>query len=141
MGPESHSRRSLHGQCRRAHSRKVEPPAERYAGGTQAVRLHGKHRRVRRAGDGVRAAHRGAHQNLWEAVRTGVIFRSDDSYRFLHDRVQEAAYSLIPEELRAETHLRIGMLMASHTPPDKLEEVSFEIANQLNRGAHLIAST
>jgi PAS domain S-box-containing protein len=80
------------------------------------------------------------HGQLWEAVRTGLIFRSDDSYRFLHDRVQEAAYSLIPQELRAETHLRIGMLMASHTASDKLEEEIFEIANQLNRGSHLITS-
>ena len=80
------------------------------------------------------------HRQLWEAVRTGLIFRSEDSYRFLHDRVQEAAYSLIPRELRAEAHLRIGMLMASHTPSDKLEEEIFEIANQLNRGSHLIAS-
>ena len=81
------------------------------------------------------------HGQLWEAVRTGLIFRSEDSYRFLHDRVQEAAYSLIPQELRAEAHLRIGMLMASHTSPDKLEEAVFEIVNQLNRGAHLFTST
>ena len=80
------------------------------------------------------------HGQLWEAVRTGLIFRSEDSYRFLHDRVQEAAYSLIPQELRAEAHLRIGMLMASHTSPDKLEEEIFEIVNQLNRGSHLITS-
>ena len=80
------------------------------------------------------------HGQLWEAVRAGLIFRSEDSYRFLHDRVQEAAYSLIPQELRAEAHLRIGMLMASHTSPDKLEEGIFEIVNQLNRGAHLITS-
>src|SRR5262249_17386399 len=64
---------------------------------------------------------------LWEAVRTGLIFRSQDSYRFLHDRVQEAAYSLIPEELRAEAHLRIGRLLAAQTPPDKQEERIFEI--------------
>jgi PAS domain S-box-containing protein len=80
------------------------------------------------------------HGQLWEAVRTGLIFRSEDSYRFLHDRVQEAAYSLIPQESRAEAHLRIGMLMASHTSPQKLEEGIFEIANQLNRGSHLITS-
>jgi predicted ATPase/transcriptional regulator with GAF, ATPase, and Fis domain len=80
------------------------------------------------------------HGQLWEAVRTGLIFRSEDSYRFLHDRVQEAAYSLIPEESRAEAHLRIGMLMASHTPPDKLEDGIFEIVNQLNRGSQLITS-
>jgi PAS domain S-box-containing protein len=80
------------------------------------------------------------HGQLWEAVRTGLIFRSEDSYRFLHDRVQEAAYSLIPQELRAEAHLRIGFLMASHTSPDKLEDGIFEIANQLNRGSHLVTS-
>ena len=80
------------------------------------------------------------HDHLWEAVRSGLIFRADDSYRFLHDRVQEAAYSLIPKELRAEAHLRIGMLLAAHTPPAKREEAIFEIVNQLNRGSHLIAS-
>ena len=76
----------------------------------------------------------------WEAVRSGLIFRAEDSYRFLHDRVQEAAYSLIPEELRAEAHLRIGMLLAAHTPPEKRDEAIFEIVNQLNRGSHLITS-
>ena len=80
------------------------------------------------------------HDHLWEAVRSGLIFRADDSYRFLHDRVQEAAYSLIPKELRAEAHLRIGMLLAEHTPAEKREEAIFEIVNQLNRGSHLITS-
>jgi predicted ATPase len=80
------------------------------------------------------------HDHLWEAVRSGLIFRADDSYRFLHDRVQEAAYSLIPQQLRAEAHLRIGMLLADHTADEKRDEAIFEIVNQLNRGSHLITS-
>ena len=80
------------------------------------------------------------HQHLWEAVRTGLVFRSDDSYRFLHDRVQEAAYSLIPQQLRPAAHLRIGMLLAAHTAAAKREEAIFEIVNQLNRGSHLLTS-
>ena len=62
---------------------------------------------------------------------------SEGSYKFIHDRVQEAAYSLIPEGLRAEAHLRIGRLLAAHTPAEKREEAIFEIVNQLNRGAAL----
>ena len=78
--------------------------------------------------------------DLWDAVRLDLVKHLDGSYRFLHDRVQEAAYSLTPERLRAETHLRIGRLLAVHTPAEKREEAVFEIVNQLNRGAALITS-
>jgi PAS domain S-box-containing protein len=80
------------------------------------------------------------HGRLWEAARTGLVLRSEDSYRFLHDRVQEAAYSMIPEAIRAETHLRIGTLLTDYTPAAKREEAIFEIVNQLNQGCHLLTS-
>jgi PAS domain S-box-containing protein len=80
------------------------------------------------------------HSVLEEAVRAELIERLNDSYRFIHDRIQEAAYSLVPESLRPEAHLRIGRLLAAHTPPEQREEAIFEIVNQLNRGAVLVTS-
>jgi hypothetical protein len=77
---------------------------------------------------------------LSEAIHQELVIRSENHFRFAHDRVQEAAYSLIPEEMRAESHLRMGRLLNAHTPAEKLEEAVFEIVSQLNRGANLIDS-
>jgi PAS domain S-box-containing protein len=78
---------------------------------------------------------------LWEAVRAGLVLRLEGSYRFLHDRVQEAAYALIPEGDRPAVHLAIGRLFAAHTPPEAIPENVFEIVGQLNRGRALITSS
>ncbi len=80
------------------------------------------------------------HAALWEAVRMELIVRQDGGYAFVHDRVQEAAYGLIPECERPAIHLRIGRVLAAQTPAEKLEDGIFEIVNQLNRGAGLILS-
>jgi PAS domain S-box-containing protein len=81
-----------------------------------------------------------AHPALWPAVRQELIERLPGAYRFVHDRVQEAAYSLIPTSLRAAAHLRIGRLLVSHTPPEKRKEAIFEIVNQFNRAISLVTS-
>ncbi|MBV8279223.1 MAG: serine/threonine-protein kinase PknK, partial [Verrucomicrobia bacterium] len=77
--------------------------------------------------------------DLWEAVRRELIVRLEEgSYKFAHDRAWEASYLLIPEELRAEAHLRIARLLTANTAPEKLGESIFQILNQINRGAALL---
>src|SRR3984885_9722507 len=79
--------------------------------------------------------------DLWEAVRASFVFVTDSgSYAFAHDRIQEAAYSLIPESERAAAHLRIGRLLASRSNPEELEESIFDIVNHFNRGIGLITT-
>lgn len=75
---------------------------------------------------------------LWEPVREGLLLRSEGVYRFAHDRVQQAAYSLIPEEQRPEIHLRLGRRLLSRASEDEVHEHIFDIVDQLNRGAPLI---
>ncbi|WP_437293381.1 AAA family ATPase [Sorangium sp. So ce426] len=77
---------------------------------------------------------------LEEAVREGLLLRRDSAYRFLHDRVQQAAYSLIPPGQLAEVHLGIGQLLLKGRRPDEREDTLFEIVGHLNRGAALLRS-
>ncbi|UXU89649.1 trifunctional serine/threonine-protein kinase/ATP-binding protein/sensor histidine kinase [Burkholderia sp. S-53] len=80
------------------------------------------------------------HAALWAAVRLELVERGAAGYRFAHDRVQEAAYSLIAEAQRGAVHLRIGRLLAEHPPGGKRDEAIFEIVNHLNRAIPLITS-
>ncbi|MBD2678662.1 MULTISPECIES: AAA family ATPase [Nostoc] len=100
--------------------------------------------------------------DLWKALQEGLViptnevykFYQDSSlaidnlqtnnsgqktvYKFLHDRVQQAAYSLIPEEQKPATHLKIGQLLLNNTKAIEIDENLFEIVNQLNIGKSLI---
>ncbi len=76
---------------------------------------------------------------LWGAIREGLILPlGEDAFMFLHDRVQQVAYSLIGEELRAGLHVVIGRLLLESADPEGLEERVFDIVDQLNRGPELI---
>ncbi|MEH1831294.1 MAG: AAA family ATPase [Nostoc sp.] len=96
---------------------------------------------------------------LWKALQEGLILPTDDiykfyvgqesqavtqeisqtvKYKFLHDRVQQAAYSLIPEKQKKATHLQIGKLLLQNTLDIKEEDKTFEIVNQLNIALILI---
>ncbi|SOE46269.1 PAS domain S-box-containing protein [Burkholderia sp. OK233] len=80
------------------------------------------------------------HASLGEARRHELVDFRENSYRFVHDRVHEAAYVLIPSTQRAAVHLRIGKMLVADTPRDKLEEAIFEIVNQLNRASSLLTA-
>jgi predicted ATPase/signal transduction histidine kinase/CheY-like chemotaxis protein len=72
------------------------------------------------------------------AVAQGLLSPMNDSYQFPHDRVREAAYSLVSESERAATHLRIGRLLLADTQPERLDERSFELVSHFNLGAALL---
>jgi predicted ATPase len=98
---------------------------------------------------------------LWQGLQAGLIlptsqiykfFQSDTSqrfaseqpvnstYQFLHDRVQQAAYSLIPDQQKQQTHLQIGRLLLANNSDQQRREKLFEIVNHLNVAVELIKS-
>lgn len=79
---------------------------------------------------------------LFPAVQGGLILTTSEpdeqlliqNYRFLHDRVQQAAYTLIPEQQKQQLHLQIGQLLRDNMQLDKGDENLFIIVDHLNIG-------
>jgi len=97
--------------------------------------------------------------HLWEAMQAGLILPLSENYKiplvfaqeelasirdikvdykFLHDRVQQAAYSLIPESDKKATHLKIGQLLLNNTTEQERKDNIFALVNQLNFGTDLL---
>ncbi|APR81086.1 Signal transduction histidine kinase CheA [Minicystis rosea] len=78
------------------------------------------------------------HVDLQDALRDGLMLRTGNLYRFVHDRVRQAAYLLIPEARRVEMHLDIGRALLAATPRESLEEHIFDVVNQYDAGCELL---
>ncbi|HTN82434.1 MAG TPA: ATP-binding protein, partial [Sorangium sp.] len=93
---------------------------------------------------------------LWEAVGEGLITPEGNAYlllqdaapedpaalkdvpvpyAFVHDRVQQAAYSLLDSSKREEIHARVGRLLLRRYDAERREENLFDIVSHLNAGA------
>lgn len=59
-------------------------------------------------------------------------------FKFLHDRVQQAAYALFDADHRKPVHLKIGRLLLANMPDEEREERLFELVDHLNQGQELI---
>ncbi len=95
----------------------------------------------------------GTAQQLWQAIKEGVIVPLTENYKsvsnnpalaekitykFLHDRVQQAAYNTILEKDRAEIHLAIGRLLQSDESEKRNDAKIFDVVNHLNKGESLV---
>ena len=88
------------------------------------------------------------YENLLPALETGLILgfsqapqldnplagatAESGSYKFLHDRVQQAAYALIAQKERKPVHLQIGQTLLKQYAPEKGEDLLFDIVHHLN---------
>jgi len=94
-----------------------------------------------------------AAADLDEALDSGLILSTGSAYEarlgetsglpapvfaFLHDRVQQAAYALIPDERKQFVHLSVGRLLLEKSASEAIEDKGFDIINHLNLGSGLI---
>ncbi|MDC0709073.1 trifunctional serine/threonine-protein kinase/ATP-binding protein/sensor histidine kinase [Stigmatella sp. ncwal1] len=78
-------------------------------------------------------------RELEPSLQEGLLMQAgQEQYRFLHDRIQQAAHALIPEEERKAIHLRIGRLLLASLSLEEVREKLFDVVNHLNAGTELL---
>ncbi|MCG6206386.1 AAA family ATPase [Rhodopseudomonas sp. HC1] len=80
------------------------------------------------------------HSGLRDLVAFELVLRTGSDYRFVHDRVREAAYRLIPAAELASQHLFIARHLAATAGPAPPSDLLFQIVNHYNSGASLVSS-
>ncbi len=87
-------------------------------------------------------------EELAPSIQEGLLLDTDDAsdsevrlFRFLHDRVQQAAYALITEAEKPSLHLKIGRLLLNQMTQSEGKDSFFEIVNHLNAGSELLQAT
>ena len=101
-------------------------------------------------------------QQLWEAIENHLILPLEEAnktialieaneaifslnpaklnYRFAHDRIQQAAYQLIPSNVTQPIHLKIGRLLLKEQPLQEQDERLFDILDHFNQSLSLITT-
>ncbi|WP_224248534.1 trifunctional serine/threonine-protein kinase/ATP-binding protein/sensor histidine kinase [Hyalangium gracile] len=78
-------------------------------------------------------------RRLEPVLQEGLLVQTaPQHYRFLHDRIQQAAYSVIPENERRAIHLELGRLLWARLSPEQLHEQLFDVVGHLNAGAAML---
>ncbi len=94
--------------------------------------------------------------SLWHALVADLVLPLDEDYtlatidvfgytinthyKFAHDRIQQAAYALIPDEQKPAIHWQLGRHLLETVSPEEQENKRFTIINHLNLGREIVTT-
>lgn len=87
-------------------------------------------------------------QQLNQAVRYGLILptqghqppSADRPFRFLHDKLQQAAYSMMSQTDRQQIHWQVGQIGLQSMLKSRQDDLLFDVVHQLNSGRDRLLS-
>ncbi|KAL3905606.1 MAG: hypothetical protein SGILL_009610, partial [Bacillariaceae sp.] len=79
------------------------------------------------------------NEKLAMCVSEGYIERDSrlNGYHFIHDRVQEAALAVCPENIRSRLKYQVGLVLAKELSEERIETMIFSILGLLTAGSDL----